>query len=211
MLGLIKKDLYLTIESYKTLLISYTVIAAIGSLSNNVGFMIAYIVALSVSIPLATFNMDKECNWEQRVFIVPNGKKLYPLAKYITTAIIMVLLFVVSIVVVGIIDILHIQEVDLMESAKSAAMICIGTYFVVTILMFPVIIKYGADKGRIVAMLVMGISIGLGIGIRDIVTQNLNIFINNSNILIIVTIVVALILEFLSIKLSQKFLSDKEV
>lgn len=159
MIGMIKKDLLMMKNNYKSFLIALVMYVFYSiTFEMNISFFLPF---MGLMISISTINYDDYNNWHAYATTLPQGKINVVKSKYITTIGIILLLTVISILLNYIIS--SFKGIIKIDDYLSMIMgILLGVIFMMSII-FPVLFKYGSEKGRIV-MIIIGLGI-VGIGL----------------------------------------------
>lgn len=145
MIGFIKKDLLMIKSNLKLVGIIFLVFFLMTLQGEiDISFVPAFI---SVMLFLSTFSYDAYNKWDAYAITLPKGRKNVVKSKYVATCI----LIVVSVLIVMVFNILVgvIQHnVDYEEVFSYMTGCCFGIMLVQSIF-YPIIFKYGIEKGRI--------------------------------------------------------------
>ena len=96
MLGLVKKDLLLTVSNAKSLIIIFVLYFFMAFYGE---FDISIIPSiLGVMLVISTFSYDYQSKWDSYASTFPKGRKYVPLAKYIATFILMLGLTIITLI-----------------------------------------------------------------------------------------------------------------
>lgn len=145
MLGLVTKDFLLMKSNIKSMIIIFIIYIVLGIQGT---FDLSLILPLFGMILLvSTFNYDEYNNFNAYAITLPNGKKNIVKAKYISTIITLLLTGVLGIVVSSLIAYFK-TNADLFSSFPTLIGSLLGIVFIVSI-MYPLIYKFGVEKGRI--------------------------------------------------------------
>lgn len=208
MLGLIKKDL-LVIKSNFKLVIIMLLVFFIMALQGQ--FDISFVPPfITVMLFMSTFSYDEYNKWDAYAITLPNGRKNVVKSKYVATTILILLSIVITILLnifVGIIN----NNLDFDKFVSILVGCCFGTFFIQSI-MYPLIFKYGIEKGRIGLFVLIFAIVGIiGLLSRVIkidVPTNIILFLDNYWFIIIPIILI--IILFISYKISEKIYLKKE-
>ena len=145
MKGLILKDLLLIKGNLRTLLIIFFgfMIMALNNIS-TVSFIIPF---FAVMMCISTFNYDEYNKWNTYAITLPGGRKSIVQSKYIATILLVVLSSIVSILVSIIIGNIN-GNINYEETFSTLFGGLFGISLVMSI-MYPLIYKYGNEKGRL--------------------------------------------------------------
>ena len=208
MMGMIKKDLLMVKNNFKTFLISlalfvmYTVLFDID--------MTFFLPFMTFMICMSTLNYDDFNHWHAYAISLPQGRVNVVKSKYVVTTVLTILM-----TVVGVLFSLGISyykgTMNLEESISSA----VGVLFAVLLLMsilYPILFKFGAEKGRM-AMGIIGLS---ALGITILFTKLVHIEISESiitfleNYLPVLFILASILMLSISYVISKKIYAKKE-
>lgn len=156
MIGLIKKDLFIVIRNLRSLLIIIAVFSLL-TLNGNTDFSF-FSIYMSIAIMMSTFSYDEFNKTDAFIAALPNGKTNSIKAKYISTLIVVTVASVFSLILTIISGIIK-DNLSLTNSLEMVFMTWLSVLLVQAIF-YPVIYKFGVEKGRIgVFALVFGVII----------------------------------------------------
>lgn len=208
MFGMIKKDMFMIKNNLKSIMatliifIFYTIM-----FDMNITFFLPF---MTLMICISTFSYDDFNNWHSYASILPSGKVNVVKSKYITTIIFIIVMVFISLLLSICISSFR-GSINLDEFLSTVIGELFAIVFIMSIL-FPVLFKYGAEKGRIV-MLMVGISI---MGIILFITNSIKISVSNSLIVFldlyfpIIFFIVAILLISISYFISKRIYLKKE-
>ena len=208
MLGLIKKDLLMIKSNLK---LAFVMLFVFFIMALQGDFDISYIPPfIIVMLFMSTFSYDEYNNWDAYAITLPNGRKNVVKSKYITTIVLALIAIIITIILnilVGIINNdLDFDKFIAIIVGCSAGIVCIQS------IMYPLIFKYGIEKGRIglfaLTFVIVGI-ISLLSRIINIEIPNNIVFFLDKYWFIIIPIVLIIIL-LISYKISEKIYLKKE-
>lgn len=158
MLGFIKKDLLLVKANIKTLFILFVFFVLMSfQESFNLSFILPF---MSIMLFVSTFSYDDYNNWNTYLCSIPNGRINFVKGKYITSFI----LFIITILFGLLLSILvgyTKNNLNIMSILASLGGIAIGIILLISI-MYPLIFKYGSEKGRIILFVIFFLIFGAG-------------------------------------------------
>ncbi len=209
MIGFMKKDLAMMKSNFKLLgilIVVYTVMGFLGEM--DISFILPF---MCVMIMISTFSYDNYNKWDAYSISFPDGRKNSVKAKYVATIFMILAISVLTLLLSFLIAYAKTKTIPYEQIFVSMLGTIFGTLLVLTF-MYPIIYKFGVEKARIVIfLLVFGIVI-----IGRILTQYLDLsFIAKAlsfleNYLVILVILVAILMVFISYKISEKIISKKE-
>lgn len=208
MYGLIKREFLMIKQNLKILMLIFIVF--LGMTMINESDMTFILPFMSVMISISTFSYDNYNKWDAYAVTLPGGRKNVVKAKYISTLVFVITSFIVSIISLLIMNSCGVN-VDL-ESSVAELTGCLIAVFLIMSVMFPIIYKYGVEKGRI-AMFILTFFIT---GIAVLILNNIHIDIPNDIISffknyykVLIPIFTCLII-YASYKMSERFYAKKE-
>lgn len=208
MTALILKDIA-TLK--KTLLLTITIYVALAiyGIYENAIFMIPLICAMIPLILTAiSFGYDTKSNFEQYAFSMPIKKSSYVLSK---------LFFAFAFGLIGSICIfilLTIQNIMTIEYIVFISIITLIASILMSAIQLPFILKYGAEKGRLIMVITYFVIFALSTFLKeksDLITKLAELFNKSSMSMICIGIVlIGLIMIGLSVKSSIIIMEKKE-
>lgn len=208
MYGLIKKEMLMIKENLKILMLIFIVFLGMTMLNeSNMTFLLPF---MAVMISISTFSYDQFNKWDAYVVTLPNGRKNSVRAKYISTLIFVMMSFIVSMISLFIMNQCRIN-IDL-KSSISELIGCLFGIFIIIIIMFPIMYKFGVEKGRIALFI---ISFGVT-GAAVLISKNVDINVPSSimeifkNYYKVLIPIITCLLLVISYKISERFYLKKE-
>ena len=160
MLGLIKKDLLLMKTNAKSLLVIF-IIYLLMAINGNFDIVVMLPLFMMVLL-ISTFGYDEYNNWDAYVNALPVGRKNIILSKYLTSAILLVCSSIISCIIAYVLTFSY-EKIDISHSLSYIGGCLCGMLITIS-LMYPLIFKYGSQKGRIAGfVLIAGSSFVLGL------------------------------------------------
>lgn len=212
MMSMIKKDILMIRANIKVILVAILICifsSFTNELSNEMGILFI-IPFMTVMISISTFSYDDFNNWHSYAITLPNGRKSVVKGKYIAT-ILLTALATIMCVLLSIIMSNFKGALDIDETISSI----VGSLFSIIILisiLFPIIFKYGAEKGRIILFIGCFAIFGIFAIMAEIIKIDIPVsFISflDSYALIIIPII-SIVILFISYKISQRIYLKKE-
>lgn len=208
MTALILKDIA-TLKKTLLLTITICVALAIYGIYENAIFMIPLICAMIPLILTAiSFGYDTKSNFEQYAFSMPIKKSSYVLSK---------LFFAFAFGLIGSICIfilLTIQNIMTIEYIVFISIITLIASILMSAIQLPFILKYGAEKGRLIMVITYFVIFALSTFLKeksDLITKLAELFNKSSMTMICIGIVlIGLIMIRLSVKSSIIIMEKKE-
>lgn len=207
MKGLLLKDFYLIkkyCRSYLILLIIFLIVSVFG---DNNSFFLFYPTLVSGLIPVTLISFDEREKWDIYCSTLPYTKKQIVTEKYLIGFLFELSVATTSLLLQAIKMIMHKSFI------LDDFLLLIGTISIIGLIcpsiFLPLIIKLGAEKGRIAYY----IFVGLLCAIITIVSGNLSLPMNKLDPKFFVTIVLILsiIMYIISLNISIKIYENKEI
>lgn len=146
MLGLIKKDLLIVKTNLKTLLI---ILFVFLFMTFNGNFDLIFILPFMLIMAfVSTFSYDDFNNFNAYAVSLPSGRKNIVKSKYISSILLIVISCLIGLVLSLTIMFIN-NKVDI-EELISSLIGCLLAIAIIISIMYPLIFKYGSEKGRIV-------------------------------------------------------------
>lgn len=154
MKGMIKKELLMVKNNYKTILLSLLIFIFYSALFEmDMPFFLPF---MGLMVCISTMNYDEYNNWHAYATTFPKGRINVVKSKYLSTIVITLALTIVSIILSFIIG----SDGGSLDVEDSLSTI-IGELFIIIFfisLLFPLLFKFDLEKGRIaMIILVLGI------------------------------------------------------
>ncbi len=166
MLGLLVKDLRLTLTRKQTLLI-FLVVALIMSMSMDGAFIIGYFTMLASIIAVGTISYDEFDNGFAFLMTMPFDRKTYVREKYLFSLIMAAAAWCFG-AILYCIGFLIRHNAAAIAGELPALLAIIPAFYLLTAIMIPLQLKYGAEKSRIALYVIFGIVAVLIIGSNKI-------------------------------------------
>ena len=206
MLGLIKKDLLMIKGNMRQVMLFLIVFLILALQENNIIVIVPVFVSMMVFI--TTFSYDEYNKWDAYAITLPISRNDIVKSKYITSVILWLIALLVTVVIVGIMGFFE-QNINYFE-LFGMILGCVFSIVLLESIMFPLIFKFGVEKGRIgVFVGVFVIAALLGFVFTGIDLDNATGFVDFFNkyyylLLPLVSIVVLIISYFVSKRIYLK-------
>ncbi len=208
MYGLIKKDLLMIKQNLKILMLVFIIF--LGMTIINESDMTFILPFMAVMISISTFSYDNYNKWDAYAVTLPNGRKNVVRAKYISTLVFVIMSFIISIISLFIMNKCGIN-IDL-NLAILELIGCLFGIFLIMIIMFPIMYKFGVEKGRIALFIitfgVTGLVVLLSKNIHINISKNIVDFVKNYYRIFVP--MATCLLMLISYKISERFYAKKE-
>ena len=208
MLGLVKKDLLMIKGNIRQVILFLVVFLVLAFQENNIIVIVPVFVSMMVFI--TTFSYDEYNKWDAYAISLPVSRKNIVKAKYVASIILWAIALLVTVVITGIMGLFE-QNINYFEMF-GMILGCVFSIVLLEAIMFPLIFKFGVEKGRIGLFVgVFAIAGLLGFIFTGIDLENATGFIEIFNKYYYILIpLVAVILLVISYFVSKKIYLKKE-
>ena len=208
MLGLVKKDLLMIKGNMRQVILFLVVFLILAFQENNIIVIVPVFVSMMVFI--TTFSYDEYNKWNAYAISLPVSRKNIVKAKYVASIILWAIALLVTVVITGIMGLFE-QNINYFEMF-GMILGCVFSIVLLEAIMFPLIFKFGVEKGRIGLFVgVFAIAGLLGFIFTGIDLENATGFIEIFNKYYYILIpLVAVILLVISYFVSKKIYLKKE-
>lgn len=149
MTGLILKD-FLNLKRHSKIYLALIIFYFILGIANEEFTMLgSMITMMAVILPVTAMAYDEKNNWDRYVLTMPVSRKDLVLSRYILSLIFLISAFFMSILL----SLLLGSDSFIEDILVNSGILAFGIIIVSTI--FPILFKYGVEKGRIFMMLVL--------------------------------------------------------
>ncbi len=172
MRGLISKDLRLTVKRKQSLII-FGVMALVMGFAMEGTFIIGYLTMLAAIVAIGTISYDEYDNGYAFLMTLPVERKTYVLEKYLFCALMSAGAWCVSVVIYSVVGLIKHAPVNVIGEFPMLFS-HLPVMLLLTTVIIPLQLKYGAEKSRIAIFVIYG-----GIAALFILAMKL---INSSNL-----------------------------
>lgn len=148
MTGLILKDLLNLKKQAKVYLILVIFYFVYGAVFENSSMFSSMMTMVAVMIPITAMSYDERSKWDRYALTLPISRVGIVVSRYLLGVIFIVIAFVLSMLVNLVFSKMYSTESILINLAALSAGITVMS------VIFPLLFKYGVEKGRILMMLV---------------------------------------------------------
>jgi ABC-2 type transport system permease protein len=168
MTGLIIKDLLNLKKQGKIYLLLVVFYFAMGLVNENTSMFTSMMTMVAVLIPLTAMAYDERSKWDRYALTMPISRKNMVMSRYLLGLIFLIVAFVLSMLVN--------MVISNMKTAENTLVVLGGfsTGLMLMSVIFPLLFKFGVEKGRILMMIVIFIPVAalmmiskLGISMPD--------------------------------------------
>lgn len=155
MLGLIEKDLRLTLTRKETLVIFFVMALVMGT-SIEGSFVIGYLTMLTTIVAVGTISYDEFENGFAFLMTLPFDRKTYVREKYLLTLFLNVAAWCIGAILYFIGSLIRHNTGNLTEELP-VLLTLIPVIYLSAAIMIPLQLKYGPEKSRIIFFIILGI------------------------------------------------------
>lgn len=203
MIGLLKKDLYVADKSGRLLLVLALVFSMVPSLG---AFGSTYAMMMAFMLPLNSIAYDERCKWDRYAAMLPYKPEQIVWSKYVLSYI--YTLLAECIIILGALVRSRLKDMLDMAEEIQTGMALVVAMLLITALGFPVLYRFGSEKGRLVMILVMGAGIGIALGIMSIFDGTPGQM--SFQTLMLIGVAAAVALTLVSFRLSVRFYRNRQ-
>lgn len=143
MKGLILKDLYNMKNQWKMVAIIIVFYAFWGFTNGGAEISSFLLIFLSIMLSMSSFSYDEAAKWDSFALCMPVSRKFMVLSKYALGMILTIMATILSLILS-----IFVFKMDF-QSTISMCAVAGGLSLVMLSLLFPMILKFGVEKGRI--------------------------------------------------------------
>ena len=156
---------------------------------------------------ISTFSYDEYNNWDAYAITLPGGRKSIVKSKYITSLFLTLLSAVITVLLNCLISVINNTDVNEFISSLLGSICAI---VIIQSIMYPLIFKFGMEKGRIVLFILVFVMVGVISLLKNIIkTPNILVVLFNDYWFIVIPIILVISL-LISYKISEKIYLKKE-
>lgn len=216
MKGLLVKDFKLLKVQKNFFFIIIVMAVGMAVFTNDVTFILGYLTFIIPLFSLSTISYDEFDNGNAFLFTLPVSRSGYVTEKYCFSLLLGFGSWVLAIILAMFLSVLN--SMDSVSDLFISSPLLLSVMLIIQAVMIPLQIKFGAEKGRIAMIAIIGLTIAIGIGIvkglKMLGIDILNI-VNNPptvNMAVIISTVIAVTISalLLSMKISTAIMNRKE-
>lgn len=213
MKGLLIKDVKIMLLQKKFFLLLLLITMGLLISSDNISFPLGFFPSIVSLFALTTISYDELDNGQAFLFVLPVTRKEYVMEKYGLGLLLVIPSLLLIALFAALVSIFkgNLQLADLWRLAG----FIFPMLLFIQAMMFPIQLKYGAEKGRMVLMGAIGVVMFVVMGLRSILKiepnqlfQNLSSI--NTNLLLVLWILFGVVAFFFSMKWSMTIMEKKE-
>lgn len=216
MKGLLIKDLRLILKQ-KTLLMIVLIVGVLNIRNMDAGFMAGYMIFVSMFLAINTISYDSFDNGMAYLLTMPAGRKAYAIEKYVFTMGMILCMAVITFLISVIASVANNGEIDLAMAAVVVISVSVVS-FVMACVMIPFNLKFGAEKFRIILLVIVGIIVAGAYAIEEHMTNasavltNLIESISRMSELMLGVLLVAFVIAVVAVSVAMtiKVMNNKE-
>ena len=161
MIGLLRKDLYVT-GRYSLLMLVLSLGISLLPKMENMGT--TYPAMVAFLMPLYAFTYDERCKWDRYAAMLPYRREQIVWSKYIISCIYIVLVEITIFLSALFRDLIRPGSVDWVWTLKTNALVLV-MMLLINAFEIPILYRFGAEKGRLVVSLILAAGLFAILGI----------------------------------------------
>lgn len=160
MIGMLMKELYVMKsigKSYLLVVLIFGALAATGVY--NLSFFSAMCGMLLITMPMTGFAYDEQAGWDKYAASTPAGRRGVVRGKYLFSLALWLAVMVLTLLFFSVVTLASSKEISAgVDMLQGVAVTSLGLLMVDILL--PILFKFGSQKGRVILMLVVGVTVG---------------------------------------------------
>ncbi|MGN1343969.1 MAG: ABC-2 transporter permease [Traorella sp.] len=217
MKGLLCKDFMLMLNQKQFFLVLIGIALVMTFTLDDISFIIGYLAIVIQMFTISSISYDEYDNGYAFMFTLPISRKIYVQEKYLF-GILMSIIGVGSAFLITLIYLCFSQQLNELVDLTILCLTYIPVLFVFISLMIPIQLKFGGEKGRMAFVGIVGVIFLLGYLLWQMVAffqidfSFVMVLLNQVNnlVLYLISILIGCILIFISSKISEHILLNKE-
>ncbi|MBR3475430.1 MAG: ABC-2 transporter permease [Oscillospiraceae bacterium] len=153
MIGLLRKDLYMTASYCRSFLLILAVFLGVGLVNGESSFFVVYPMIIGMMLPVSILSYDERFKWHIACDALPVSRAQAVSSKYILTLLLVGLVFVLTMLAQGI----RLGRQGELEQLWELPGMLLPIGLVGPALLLPVIFRLGVEKGRIFYYVLVGL------------------------------------------------------
>lgn len=160
MIGLVYKDC-MTLKKQLTTLLMF--LLAYGALTVagvfDVSILGALVTVMGMTIPMSSVALDDAARWDRYAVATPAGRRGVVAGKYVFTALVIVVSSIFAVLLMVGLSLAGLSKQTLTENLV-VALSCAAVTLLLNAVILPFLLKYGAEKARVISMTVFVVIFG---------------------------------------------------
>lgn len=149
MKGLLRKDLYTLKNTFGILSAFMLIYALIGYVDNNASMLVAVVAVVAMMLPANSISYDEFYHWDCYVLTMPVSRKMVVQSKYVLCVLLSCFMLLVGVVFTML---LGGSFIDAFFGTWCVAVLSL----IISALALPCMFKWGAQRGRLILVLICG-------------------------------------------------------
>ncbi len=153
MIGLLRKDLYMTWAYCRMFVLILAVFLAVGVVNGENSFFVLYPMIIGMMLPVSIVSYDERFKWHIACDAMPVSRAKVVSSKYVLTLLTVALVFALTMLIQGI----RLTRLGTPEKLWELPGVLLPIGLVGPALLLPVIFRLGVEKGRLFYFLLVGV------------------------------------------------------
>ena len=160
MIGLVYKDC-MTLKKQLTTLLMFLVVYGALTVTGvfDVSILGVLVAVMGMTIPMSSVALDDAARWDRYAVATPAGRRGVVAGKYVFTALVIVVSSIFSMALMVVLSLAGLSEQTLTENIV-VALSCAAVTLLLNAVILPFLLKYGAEKARVISMTVFVVIFG---------------------------------------------------
>lgn len=172
MLGLLRKDLYLTASMARSYLIICAFFIVLTVLRvYDASFLATFLSLICIMLPVNVSAYDEQARWDKFASALPTGRDGAVQARYLFTALICLGAVVLAAVLAAAIWLLDLGGPSTLGDALLTGVLPASFGFLVNAILLPLLFKFGSQKGRLYLVVAIAVFMGCVFGALGALSQ----------------------------------------
>lgn len=213
MKGLLSKDLRLILMQKNFVFLAVIWFIVLTVMNDELTFLLIFVPYILSLLVVSTVSYDSFDNGGSFLFSLPFKRHDYVIEKYLLSALIFVFGNLIAFLISLSTELILRGDILELDQWLNMVLISFITVFIFLSFMFPLYLKYGSEKARIINILIIAFSLALLYGIRnllDLIHFNGDVLYLNFSTVIMVGCAATLITYFISLLISIKMIKRKQ-
>ncbi len=153
MIGLLRKDLYMTWAYCRSFVVILGVFLGVGLVNGENSFFVVYPMIIGMMLPVSIISYDERFKWHIACDALPCSRAQAVSSKYILTLLLVGLVFVLTMLIQGI----RLSRAGALAQLWELPGMLLPVGLVGPAVLLPVIFRLGVEKGRIFYYVLVGL------------------------------------------------------
>ena len=159
MIGLLRKDLYMTWAYCRTFLLLLLVFLGVGAVNGDNAFFTVYPMIIGMMLPVSLVSYDERFHWSRACDTLPCTRAQVVVSKYLLTLLSVLTVLLLTLLVHG----FRLARQGSLAELWGLIPLLLPIGLLGPSLLLPVIFRMGVEKGRLFYYIIVGVVCALGV------------------------------------------------